>query len=239
MPKLLENREVHDLEQFPPDLFVVYTKNSTPKNDQAQKPQVRLRATLFKDLRGKQKMELVRGSWVCDTDADYDGELRSHALEIFERPIGRKLCDWDAEAAGEDEMTDPDRNEAVFNELKAIQKKVYGAVHPLRRFLDHHFDTIALLYDWAPITREQYWNTLVNQLIPQLPQKEVSALTARDFDVAIAALERKFTDSKGREYSENRLGKFVSNLFCVMEYAADYYEILNVLEDSAYYEKGK
>lgn len=239
MPKLLENREVHDLEQFPPDLFVVYTKNSTPKKDQGQKPQVRLRATLFKDLRGKQKMELVHGSWVCDTDADYDEELRSHALEIFERPIGRKLCDWDAEAAGEDEMTDPDRNEAVFNELKAIRKKVYGAVHPLRRFLDNHFDTIALLYDWAPITREQYWNTLVNQLIPQLPQKEVSALTARDFDVAIAALERKFTESRGREYSENRLGKFVSNLFSVMEYAADYYEIPNVLEDSAYYEKGR
>ena len=240
MPKLLENREVHDLEKFPPDLFVVYTKNSISKKDQDEKTQVRLRATLFKDLRGNQKMELVHGSWVCDTDADYDDELRRHAMEIFERAVGRKLCDWNAgDAAGEDEMTDPDRNEAVFKELQAIRKKVYGAVHPLRRFLDNHFDTIALLYDWAPITQEQYWNTLVNQLIPQLPQKAVSALTARDFDLAIAALERKFTDAKGREYSENRLGKFVSNLLCVMEYAADYYEIPNVLVDSAYYDKGR
>ena len=172
MPKLLENREVHDLEKFPPDLFVVYTKNSISKKDQDEKTQVRLRATLFKDLRGNQKMELVHGSWVCDTDADYDDELRRHAMEIFERAVGRKLCDWNAgDAAGEDEMTDPDRNEAVFKELKAIRKKVYGAVHPLRRFLDNHFDTIALLYDWAPITQEQYWNTLVNQLIPPASAK--------------------------------------------------------------------
>ena len=240
MPKLLENREVYDLDRFPPSLFAKYTKNAT--GGQNPQTQVRLRVALLKERRGG-PLELVRGSWVCGEDADFEEEIRQNAVDIFERPISRKLAEWSADDDyGEEvspQVADPHLDQDVFKELKLIRKLVYGSIHPLRRFLDAHYETIVLLYDWALSTKEHYWNTLTNQLIPQLPRKELSHLTAQDFDRAIRMTNEKFVDQKGRDYSDDRMGQFFSNLFAIMEYASAYYEIPNVLKDSVYYEKSR
>jgi len=233
MPKLLENRNVYDLVNFSPQYFLTYTSENIGNGE------VRHRATLFKDIPPKQ-MELLRGSLVCNADADPKEELRQHAVEIFERPIARALKKggMDEEDEGEEEASELGNAEIqLLRELKALRKQVYGTVHPLRRFLDSHYGTIALLYDWAPSTIDRYWNTLTNQLIPNMKQKEIPRLTATDFDEAIVVLEEKFLKNQRREYSQERVGQFFSNLYSVMEYAADYYGIPNVLQNSRYYER--
>jgi len=167
MPKLLENRNVYDLVNFSPQYFLTYTSENIGNGE------VRHRATLFKDIPPKQ-MELLRGSLVCNADADPKEELRQHAVEIFERPIARALKKggMDEEDEGEEEASELGNAEIqLLRELKALRKQVYGTVHPLRRFLDSHYGTIALLYDWAPSTIDRYWNTLTNQLIPNMKQK--------------------------------------------------------------------
>jgi len=238
MPKLLERREVYDLEGFPPDLFAKYIKN-TERSSRHKERQIRLRVTLLKDL-GEKWLELVSGSWTCALDSDFEEEVRRNAMEIFERPISRRLAEWEEDGDIEiGETAAPGWNEEAMAVLKTIRKQVYGSVHPLRRFLDSHYETVADLYDWHLSTRTKYWYTLTNQLIPNLPQKEVAKLTAQDFDEAIGILEKKFLDRTGQPYSEGRRKKFFSNLYSIMEYASDYYGIPNVLEESDYYKTSR
>ena len=138
-----ECRAVYGLEHFLPEYYVTYTVES--QND----INTRLRMQLMAETDGD-PIHIINGSQVCKKNADYERVIRENAFKAFRAPIVRAI----------------DRGGDKAKQLNKLYTRVYGREHPLRKFLDNHYDSITVIYGWAPSTIEHYWSTLTNQLIP-------------------------------------------------------------------------